>query len=137
MIYKVVVAYDGYGYAGWQKQNNATGIQEIIEQVLSKIHKQPVSITGAGRTDAKVHAYGQVFHFTPLANMSCFQYEQALNTLLPKDIRIQSITAMDDSFHARFSAIGKHYAFICTYDDKTLSRIDINNCYGKNWILWL
>ena len=116
MIYKVTLAYDGWNYAGWQKQSNALGIQEIIEKALMKIHRTEVPITASGRTDAKVHALGQVFHFEPLANMSCEQYRIALNALLPEDIRIQKVEEVKDDFHARFSAVSKRYDYICTYE---------------------
>lgn len=116
MKYKAVVAYDGYDYAGWQKQENALGIQTIIEQALQTIHKEPVTITASGRTDAKVHAYGQVFHFEGKDGISCRQYIQACNTLLPEDIRIVRMDACPDSFHARFSAVKKRYDYLCTFD---------------------
>lgn len=114
MIYKAIVAYDGWNYAGWQKQANALGIQEVIEKALSKINRKETTITASGRTDAKVHALGQVFHFEPLDTMSPKAYFNALNTMLPKDIRIQSIERVDDSFHARFSVKSKRYDFVCT-----------------------
>lgn len=116
MIYKVTLAYDGWNYAGWQKQTNALGIQEIIEKALFKIHRKEVPITASGRTDAHVHALGQVFHFEPLPNMSCEQYRTALNALLPEDIRIQKVEKAGDDFHARFSAKSKRYDYICTYE---------------------
>ena len=116
MLVKAVVSYDGYDYAGWQRQENALGIQEVIEQVLSKIHKEPVEIVASGRTDASVHALGQVFHFKPKENISCEGYFQAMNTLLPKDIRIQSCQIVSDDFHARFSATKKRYEYVSTYD---------------------
>lgn len=116
MIIKAIVAYDGYNYAGWQKQENALGIQEVIEKVLEKIHKAPTSITASGRTDAKVHALGQVFHFEGQENISCYGYVQAMNTLLPKDIRILSCKQVDNNFHARFSAKKKIYQYVSTYE---------------------
>ena len=116
MRMKATVAYDGYEYAGWQKQDNALGIQSVIEKALSTIHKEPVSITASGRTDAKVHAYGQVFHFEGIENMNGHQYVQALNTLLDPSIRIVDVVAVSDQFHARFSAIYKRYDYICTFD---------------------
>ena len=118
MLVKAVVSYDGYDYAGWQRQENALGIQQVIEDVLAKIHKCPVEIVASGRTDAKVHAMGQVFHFEGRESISCEGYYQAMNTLLPKDIRIQSCQWVDDSFHARFSAKMKRYEYVSTYDTK-------------------
>lgn len=116
MIIKCTVAYDGYNYAGWQKQENALGIQTIIEEALEKIQKKPVEIVASGRTDAQVHALGQVFHFQSEIAMQPWQYVKAMNALLPQDIRIQSAEIMADDFHARFSCKSKQYAYIATYD---------------------
>lgn len=116
MRVKCIVAYDGYGYAGWQKQINAKGIQEVIEQVLTKIYKKPIEIVASGRTDAKVHALGQVFHYDVNQEISCRNIQEALNTLLPKDIRIQNVEYVNEDFHARFSAKKKRYDYVCTYD---------------------
>lgn len=114
MRYKVTVAYDGHRYAGFQKQMNANGIQSVIERALEKIMKQPVSITASGRTDAGVHAFGQVFHFDGPETIGTRGFYQALNTLLPKDIRIKKVEFADDDFHARFSVQYKHYDYIIT-----------------------
>ena len=116
MIIKCTVAYDGYNYAGWQKQENALGIQTIIEEALEKIQKKPVEIVASGRTDAQVHALGQVFHFQSAMDMQPWQYVKAMNALLPQDIRIQSAEIMADDFHARFFCKSKQYAYIATYD---------------------
>lgn len=114
MRYKVTVAYDGHRYAGFQKQTNANGIQSVIEKALGKVIKQPVSITASGRTDAGVHAIGQVFHFDGPEKIGPRGYYQALNTLLPKDIRIKKVETAPDDFHARFSVKYKHYDYIIT-----------------------
>lgn len=116
MKYKVVVSYDGYGYAGWQKQENALGIQQVIEDVFFTILQKETVIVASGRTDAGVHAFGQVFHFESNADMDANAYKKALNAMLPKDIRIQSVELVDDDFHARFDAKSKRYDYICTYD---------------------
>lgn len=116
MIIKCTVAYDGYNYAGWQKQENALGIQTIIEEALEKIQKKPVEIVASGRTDAHVHALGQVFHFQSEIAMQPWQYVKAMNALLPQDIRIQSAEIAPEDFHARFSCKSKQYAYIATYD---------------------
>lgn len=116
MRYKAIVAYDGHGYAGFQKQINAEGIQSVIEKALSKIAKEPVAITAAGRTDAGVHALGQVFHFDGPDNIRPHGWYNALNTLLPKDIRIKSVEPVPDDFHARFSAVGKVYEYVITQE---------------------
>lgn len=116
MIYKVILAYDGSNYAGWQKQENALGIQEVIEKALTTIHKKETFITASGRTDAKVHALGQVFHFEADKKIGPDRYKMALNALLPEDIRILKVSVEADDFHARFSAKSKRYDYICTYE---------------------
>lgn len=108
---KVVCAYDGSAYQGWQRQSNAHSIQEVIEDVLSKLHKRKMTITASGRTDAQVHALGQVFHFDTDKDIDCFHWKAAMNSMLPKDIRIQSVETADNEFHARFSAIAKCYDY--------------------------
>lgn len=116
MIFKCTVAYDGSNYAGWQKQENALGIQSVIEKCLSKIYKSEIEIVASGRTDAKVHALGQVFHFEADSRMGADRIQTALNTLLPKDIRILDVVEEQENFHARFSAISKRYDYICSYE---------------------
>lgn len=116
MRFKVCVAYDGHRYAGFQKQINSTGIQSLIEDALETIIHVPTPITASGRTDAGVHALGQVFHFDGPENIAEHGYLNALNTLLPKDIRIQSVERTADSFHARFSARSKRYDYVITHD---------------------
>lgn len=136
MKYKAVAAYDGSRYHGWQKQNNANGIQSVIEAAFAAFSREPVSITAAGRTDAGVHARGQVFHFESSLGMQPENFQRALNANLPLDIRILKVEAVDDAFHARFGAKAKRYDYWITYDRldpfsfpyKTLSwkRLDIN-----------
>lgn len=116
MIFKATVAYDGSNYAGWQRQENALGIQEVIENVLKTIHKRDITVVASGRTDAKVHATGQVFHFEADDKISADRCKYALNALLPEDIRILEVVLETDDFHARFSAKSKRYDYICTYE---------------------
>lgn len=105
------VSYDGSNYYGYQKQNNEITIQEVIENCLNKICKKPVIIHSSGRTDAKVHAYGQMFHFDTELNMNEDNWFKALNSLLPKDIRIKKVYLVDDDFHSRFNAKIKNYIY--------------------------
>lgn len=105
---KAVVSYDGTAYQGWQKQENALGIQTVIENALEKIHGGRTPIVASGRTDAGVHARGQVFHFQGRKDIN---YVLALNAILPDDIRILETRAADDDFHARFSAVSKRYDY--------------------------
>ena len=111
MKYKMVIAYDGTNYGGWQNQLTSLSIQEVIETVLAQITTQPLAIVGSGRTDAGVHANGQVAHFTVEKPISL----KSLNSLLPKDIRILSLEEVNETFHARFSVKEKTYLYhICT-----------------------
>jgi len=110
--YKTTIAYDGSRYGGWQVQPNASSIQEEIEKVLPLLCKKKIPIIGSGRTDAKVHALGQVAHFTldfPIENPNRFLL--SLNALLPKDIRIIHMESTSLDFHARFSAKEKTYRY--------------------------
>ena len=114
--YKAIVSYDGSMYGGWQKQPNTNSIQEEIETALKQMHKHDVDIVASGRTDAKVHAIAQVFHFDSDMSVKDGHWQQALNSLLPKSIRIQSVVKVDDEFHARFHAVSKRYDFLVTND---------------------
>ena len=116
MRLKVVVSYDGSMYAGWQRQSNAHSVQEVIEGMLTKLHKHEVDITASGRTDAHVHAIGQVFHFDSDKDIDDEHWKQAMNSMLPKDIRIQSVEQVTDDFHARFSVTSKRYDYLISKD---------------------
>lgn len=112
--YKVIVAYDGTQYHGWQKQINGIGIQTIIEEAIEQITKEACSVVASGRTDGGVHALGQVFHFDSQKNIANWNMKQALNSVLPSDIRIQQVEQVNESFHARFSAVSKRYDYLIT-----------------------
>ena len=114
MRYKAIVSYEGTRYCGWQAQSNAHGIQEEIVRALSTMHQAPIEITAAGRTDGGVHAIGQVFHFDSDMKLTSDHFTRALNSLLPTDIRIQSVEPVSDEFHARFSVLGKRYDYFIT-----------------------
>lgn len=106
-----VVSYVGTSYHGWQKQVGDNSVQEEIEKVLSQILNTPISIYGSGRTDAGVHALGQTFHFDVFKEIDINRLRYSLNMLLPSSIYIKSLKIVDDAFHARFSALGKHYRY--------------------------
>lgn len=114
MRYKVVVSYNGAKYCGWQTQHRGDSVQEAIETILSAMHREAIEIVASGRTDAKVHAMGQVFHFDSNLNMSCKAVKTALNSQIPKDIRIIDVEIVEDDFHARFHAISKRYDYYLT-----------------------
>lgn len=108
---RLLIAFDGTDFHGWQLQPNAPTIQGEIEKHIFTIHDHHVTLHGAGRTDAGVHATGMVAHFHTDKNLSSSAWKQALNSMLPKSIRILEATEEADSFHARFSAKSKTYVY--------------------------
>lgn len=111
MIIKVTVMYDGSAFYGWQKQPKLHSVQEEIEKALAKITKEPTPIQGSGRTDAGVHAMGQVFHFETSLDMPDNAWQIAINNFTSDAIVITEAKRVDDAFHARFSAKGKVYEY--------------------------
>ena len=112
--FKLVCAYDGTAYFGWQTQPGHASVQETIERVLADIVKAPrVEIHSSGRTDHGVHARGQVFHCDLVTRMTERSLMMALNAngRLPPDIRIRSCREVGPDFHARFSALRKEYRY--------------------------
>jgi tRNA pseudouridine38-40 synthase len=108
---KLVLEYDGFDYCGWQVQDDALTIQGVIEAALAKILGEPVRVNGAGRTDAKVHALGQVASFRCPSDIPTTALQRALNSLLPRDVVVCEVQNVPADFHARFSALGKVYAY--------------------------
>lgn len=108
---KLVIEYDGSGYHGWQVQENAHSVQEEVERAVLRITGENVRITGAGRTDAGVHAFGQVAHFDTSSNVPAEKFAAALNSVLPPEVSVVSSAEMPAGFHARFSACGKTYEY--------------------------
>ena len=112
MRYKVLVSYDGNNYAGFQSQINALTIQDVIETVLEKIFIEKIRIVMSSRTDAGVHARGQVFHFDSDKKKDLYKLKYSINCLLPKDIHVKEVEIVDESFHARYSVKQKTYEYI-------------------------
>ena len=112
MRIKLTIEYDGTAYAGWQRQENALAVQQVIEEALTKLTRARVVIAGASRTDAGVHALGQTAHFDTESRIPPDKYAFALNTMLPADIRIRKSEAVSEAFHARFSNKGKRYRYL-------------------------
>jgi tRNA pseudouridine38-40 synthase len=108
---KLVLEYDGFDYCGWQVQPDAPTIQGVLEQALSKILGESIRVNGAGRTDAKVHAWGQVASLRCTSQIPVGALLRGLNSLLPKDVAVHEVQETRDDFHARFSARGKVYAY--------------------------
>ena len=108
---KVVIAYDGTAYSGWQYQDNALGIQQVVEEALAYIERGPVRIYGSSRTDAGVHAEGFVGHFHLTKPIPPANVVKALNAQLPDAIRILKSSYVKEDFDARLSATGKEYRY--------------------------
>ncbi len=109
---KLVIEYDGGAYSGFQSQNHAIGIQEVIEKAIERVTGEKKKLIASGRTDKGVHALGQVANFFTESNIPAEKFMHALNTKLPDDIKIKFSEAVDLSFHSRFSAKGKRYRYI-------------------------
>lgn len=109
--FKLVLEYDGTNYHGWQVQPNLPTIQRALEAAISRVAQYEVNVTAAGRTDAGVHALGQVAHFTTTARLTAEEWQRALNGLLPPDIAVQAVEEAPNTFHARFSAKSKLYRY--------------------------
>jgi len=108
---KLIIEYDGTNYCGWQTQENGPSIQESIEAALMKLTGEAIRINGSGRTDAGVHARGQVANFFTSSTIPGNKFSYALNNLLPEDIVIKASSEAEADFHARFSALGKKYSY--------------------------
>ena len=108
---RLLIAYDGTGFGGWQRQQNAVTIQGEIEKRLALMTAGPVTLLGAGRTDAGVHARGMVANFHTETTIPCEGFFKGLNSLLPSSIRILSVKDAAADFHARFSAKAKTYIY--------------------------
>src|SRR5699024_8636348 len=109
---KCIISYDGTNYAGFQIQPKLRTVQGELEKALTKIHKgEPIRIHPSGRTDAGVHAIGQVIHFESSLQLQEENWLNALNTFLPSDLVVRKVELVDDSFHARYSAVEKEYRY--------------------------
>jgi tRNA pseudouridine38-40 synthase len=109
--FKVVIAYDGTGFSGWQYQDNALGIQQVVEEALEFLEGKKVRVFGSSRTDAGVHAKGFVAHFELTKPIPPKNLVRAMNSRLPESVRILSAAYAKASFDARLSAKGKEYRY--------------------------
>jgi tRNA pseudouridine38-40 synthase len=110
--YKLTIQYDGTNYAGWQIQENAATVQEVIRDSIKQILQADINLIGSGRTDAGVHALGQVANFTVSQQLDLSQFKYSINSVLPKDISINNIETVDENFNSRFSAKKRSYIYI-------------------------
>jgi tRNA pseudouridine38-40 synthase len=108
---KLILQYDGTNYVGWQRQGSGTSIQGLVEEALAPIAGERVTVHGAGRTDAGVHALAQVATAVFRSALDPVTLARALNAVLPAEVRVLSVEEVADDFHARFSAVGKVYEY--------------------------
>ena len=108
---KLTLAYDGTRFVGWQRQAEGESIQGLLEEALARFEGSHVTVHGAGRTDAGVHALGQVASVAVRFDHDVATLQRALNAQLPPDVRVLSIAEVDAGFHARFSARSKTYQY--------------------------
>ncbi len=108
---RLVVEYDGTGFHGWQRQKNGPSVQQHLEEVLATLVQHEVKVAGASRTDAGVHARGQVALFHTERTIPLHGIRRGANSLLPDEISIRDAAEVDDEFHPRHSATGKHYRY--------------------------
>ncbi|HEY1847267.1 MAG TPA: tRNA pseudouridine(38-40) synthase TruA [Buttiauxella sp.] len=106
------IEYDGSKYYGWQRQNEVRSVQEKLEKALSQVANEPINVFCAGRTDAGVHATGQVVHFETSVERKDAAWTLGVNANLPGDIAVRWVKAVPDDFHARFSATARRYRYV-------------------------
>lgn len=108
---KLTLAYDGTNYVGWQRQANGTSIQQVVEEALAPLTGAVTTVSAAGRTDAGVHAIGQVASANVESDLAAATIQRAMNARLPPDVRTIDVADAPLGFHARFNAVGKIYRY--------------------------
>lgn len=126
MRYKITIEYDGAPFSGWQRQPQGVTVQRAIEDALSTVLRNPVEITGSGRTDAGVHARGQIAHFDAHAPLSVHELKHSLNGYLNHKysgaVVILDISSTSDDFHARYDARKRTYQYFISTEPRALDR---------------
>ncbi len=122
----LIIQYDGSYYSGWQRQKNAISVQETIEDALLKISNQIIKTFAAGRTDAGVHASGQVVHFDIDFMIPSERYAHVLNNKLPLTIRVLESVEVKNNWHACYSAVYRHYRYV-------INNSRIPNLFLNHW----
>ena len=124
-----ICSYKGTNYYGWQKQVGFVSVQGKIEECLSKVYDTQINIQGSGRTDAGVHALKQYFHYVSDKEKDLKQLTYALNKMLPDDIKILSLTEVEDDFHSRYNATKKIYEYRILLTNKDPLSYDLAYIY--------
>ena len=128
---KLIVEYDGGAYCGWQRQSNGLAVQQVIEECIAKMTGEDVRVTGSGRTDAGLHALGQVANFHTSTRLSERSLLLGINSLLPADIVIRDVREVSPSFHACFDAVSKVYLYrICNRPVRPVME------RNRAWFIW-
>lgn len=109
---RLLLEYDGTDFEGWQVQPRGRSVQGAVETALAKVTQEERRVTGAGRTDAGVHALGQVAHVDTASRLSPVELRRALNAVLPDDVAVRAVAVVAPDFHARFDAAAKRYAYL-------------------------
>lgn len=112
MRFAAIVEYDGTNFSGWQFQDGVRTIQDEVEKAISSVANSSVRIVTAGRTDAGVHATGQVIHFNAEVSRDNNAWLRGINSNLPADVAVHWVSQVADDFHARFDATGRHYHYV-------------------------
>jgi tRNA pseudouridine38-40 synthase len=131
---KLTIAYDGSGFHGWQLQPGLPTIQGALQDALRQITQEPITIQGASRTDAGVHAQGQVAHFKTRSTLDPHEIQRGMNALLPPTIRIVAAQEVGQDFHARWLAQGKTYRYRI-YRGEVLPPFDHRRAFHYPWPL--
>lgn len=127
--YKLIVEYDGTPFCGWQRQGGVLTVQRSLEEAVQPLTKESVLISGAGRTDAGVHALGQVAHFETDKELGAFRIQECMNAhLVDLPISVLSVEKVDEGFHSRFSALERFYLYKIVNRRSKLA-IDINRAW--------
>lgn len=131
MRVRCIVSYDGSQFHGFQIQNKQRTIQGEIQKALMKINEEETIIHASGRTDAKVHAIHQVFHFDTKKKLPEEQWKRAINHFMPNDIYILEAKYVDDNFHSRYSAVKKEYQYHLSMKEYNPFQTDYIYQYGR------
>jgi len=109
---RLLLAYDGTEYVGWQVQPNGSSVQSTVERAIRELTGAPAKLVAAGRTDSGVHAFGQVANFTTECSISCEKMRPGLQSFLPPDVVVRNVDEVADDFHATYSATKKRYRYV-------------------------
>ncbi|MFN2432709.1 MAG: tRNA pseudouridine(38-40) synthase TruA [Gemmatimonadota bacterium] len=130
--FKLLLQYDGRGFHGWQLQPGLRTVQGALEEALAGLYGSPVRVHGAGRTDAGVHARGQVAHFRAAARHTALTVRKALNAMLPEDVWVADVRRVSPSFHARFDALARTYRYVLGTEDLARSPFHRPYCWATS-----